>query len=185
LQYLDTSLCNVTHSLRDHRRSSTSQANDGRCLRQIGVPESARPVNINFGSYCKPALHILARIRETYSTKMAPSNRKEASPPRHQHHMAHASAANLAEPTTTVASDLATPLISCPVAHMDPAESPEPASHRVSKTTELLENILSFLPTNDIFTVQQVSKPWKEAIATSPSIQRKLFIRPTNQEPET
>jgi hypothetical protein len=99
--------------------------------------------------------------------------------------MAHTSATSLAEPATTVASDLETPLTPCPVAHMDSADSQQPASHRVFEAEELLENILSFLPVSKVFGVQRVSKSWKAAIAFSPSIQRKLFLSLTKQEPET
>jgi hypothetical protein len=98
--------------------------------------------------------------------------------------MAHTSAASATEPTTTVTSDLETPS-SPKMAHMDSAESSDSISHRVFETEELLENILSFLPANNIFTVQRVSKHWKAAIASSPSIQRKLFLRSTSKKPET
>jgi hypothetical protein len=98
--------------------------------------------------------------------------------------MAHASAASPTEPTTTVTSDLETPS-SPKMAQMDSAESSDSTSHRVFEREELLEIILSFLPASKVFGVQRVSKRWKAAIVASPSIQRKLFLRLTDQEPET
>lgn len=52
-----------------------------------------------------------------------------------------------------------------------------PACTSVLNKTELLLHIISFLPVNNIFNVQYVSKYWKTAISSSPSIQRKLFLR--------
>jgi hypothetical protein len=51
------------------------------------------------------------------------------------------------------------------------------ACSTVLSTTELLEQILSFLPFKKIFITQQVSKYWKEVIADSRDIQQKLFNR--------
>jgi hypothetical protein len=47
----------------------------------------------------------------------------------------------------------------------------------VLSTTELLEQVLSFLPFKKIFIAQRVSKYWKDVIADSPDIQQKLFNR--------
>ena len=50
--------------------------------------------------------------------------------------------------------------------------------HRaVLDTTELLECILSHLPMKQIFGVQRVSRLWKDAVARSPIIQEKLFLK--------
>jgi hypothetical protein len=51
------------------------------------------------------------------------------------------------------------------------------ARQQVFETTELLENIISFLPMRKIFTVQCTSKQWKAVIATSPGLQEKMFLR--------
>jgi hypothetical protein len=53
------------------------------------------------------------------------------------------------------------------------------AAHRaVFDTLELLEIIISFSPVSDILTVaQRVSRTWKDAVAKSPTIQTKLWLR--------
>jgi hypothetical protein len=51
------------------------------------------------------------------------------------------------------------------------------ACRKVFDTTELLEHIISFLPMKKIFTIQRVSKQWRAVIATSPSIEEKMFLR--------
>ena len=49
---------------------------------------------------------------------------------------------------------------------------------------ELLENILSALPANDIiFRAQQVCKDWKDVVATSPAIQTKLWLKSQASKP--
>ena len=67
--------------------------------------------------------------------------------------------------------------------HMD-LEEPRSACQSVFGTTELLENIISFLPMRNIFIVQSVSKQWRNVIANSPSIEEKMFLRikPTPKE---
>jgi hypothetical protein len=52
-------------------------------------------------------------------------------------------------------------------------------------TTEILENILSYLPNRTVFGVQRVCRQWRDAIAVSPTIQGKLFLRLRGQTPET
>jgi hypothetical protein len=52
-------------------------------------------------------------------------------------------------------------------------------------TTEILENILSYLPNRTVFGVQRVCRQWRDAIAVSPTIQDKLFLRLRGQTPET
>jgi len=56
-------------------------------------------------------------------------------------------------------------------------DDPRSACHKVLETTELLEHIISFLPMKKIFTIQRVSKQWRDVIATSPSIEEKMFLR--------
>lgn len=51
-------------------------------------------------------------------------------------------------------------------------------------TTEILENILSYLPNRTIFGVQRVCRQWRNAIAGSPTIQERLFLRLKHQTPE-
>jgi hypothetical protein len=55
--------------------------------------------------------------------------------------------------------------------------STQTACGTVLSTTELLEQILSFLPFKKIFITQQVSNYWKDVIADSPDSQQKLFNR--------
>ena len=69
----------------------------------------------------------------------------------------------------------------------EPFEPTEPRSacQDVLGTTELLEHIISFLPMKMIFTIQSVTKQWRDVIATSPSIEEKIFLRPKNTPKET
>lgn len=53
-----------------------------------------------------------------------------------------------------------------------------PACKEVLDTPELLENILSFLSFRNTFEVVRVSKKFKIAIESSPTISAKLFLRP-------
>ena len=62
--------------------------------------------------------------------------------------------------------------------------SEEIAFGRVLGTTELLERIICYLPMKKIIDVQRVSRQWKNVIASSPSIQKKLFKRRENKEQE-
>ena len=62
---------------------------------------------------------------------------------------------------------------------------PRSACQDVLGTTELLEHIISFLPMRKIFTVQQVSKQWRDIIATSPSIEEKMYLRLKTTPKET
>jgi hypothetical protein len=50
--------------------------------------------------------------------------------------------------------------------------------------TEILENVLSFLPPRTLFGVQRVSHLWKSTIAASPPIQEKMFLRIRTKTPE-
>lgn len=59
------------------------------------------------------------------------------------------------------------------------------ASRAVFHTSELVENILFYLPARDLFRVQRVSMSFKNAIANSRRIQEKLFLRKEPSEPET
>jgi hypothetical protein len=52
-------------------------------------------------------------------------------------------------------------------------------------TTEILENILSYLPNRTVFGVQRVCRQWRDVISGSPTIQDKLFLRLRGQTPET
>lgn len=51
-------------------------------------------------------------------------------------------------------------------------------------TTEILENVLSFLPPHTLFVVQRVSQQWRNVIAASPPIQEKMFLRCRIKSPE-
>lgn len=55
--------------------------------------------------------------------------------------------------------------------------SADVAFRRVFGTTELLEQIICYLPMKKVINVQRVAKQWKNVIAGSPSIQEKLFTR--------
>ena len=59
------------------------------------------------------------------------------------------------------------------------------AFRAVFHTSELVENILVYLPARDIFRVQRVSMSFNNAIANSRRIQEKLFLRKKTSEPET
>jgi hypothetical protein len=52
-------------------------------------------------------------------------------------------------------------------------------------TTEILENILTYLPNRAVFGVQRVCRQWRNTIASSPTIQEKLFLRLRHRTPET
>ena len=47
----------------------------------------------------------------------------------------------------------------------------------VLNTNELLESILAFLPPKQLFANQRVCKQWRDVIASSPELQRKMFLR--------
>lgn len=51
------------------------------------------------------------------------------------------------------------------------------ASQNVFETTELLEQIISYLPMKKIFTVQSVSHHWKNTIGASPGLQQRMWLR--------
>jgi hypothetical protein len=50
---------------------------------------------------------------------------------------------------------------------------------------EILENVLRFLPFQNVFGVQRVCRQWKNLIASSPAIQEKMFLRLRNDTSET
>jgi hypothetical protein len=51
------------------------------------------------------------------------------------------------------------------------------ARKAVFNTSELLENIISFLPARDILTkVPRLSRQWKTAVETSPTVRNKLWM---------
>lgn len=49
---------------------------------------------------------------------------------------------------------------------------------RALNLPEILESIMLQLPQCDIYVSQGVSKFWKDTVAQSPQIQRKLFFKP-------
>jgi hypothetical protein len=57
-------------------------------------------------------------------------------------------------------------------------KSLNPARQAVLNTTELLENILSYLPFQDLFVLQRVSRQLGAAITAAPGLQQKMFLRP-------
>ncbi|KAK8038983.1 hypothetical protein PG993_007394 [Apiospora rasikravindrae] len=62
-----------------------------------------------------------------------------------------------------------------------PVKAPEP--HIALIIPELLESILLYLDeTTLLVIVQRVSKPWRDLIATSPRLQRKLFLLPNESD---
>lgn len=99
--------------------------------------------------------------------------------------MGHTDAVGLADSSTNGSTNLKPSSITRAATCMNYSEDHESAAQRVLETNELLENILSYLPAKKVFVVQRVSKRWNNIIATSPSIQRKPFIRPANKERET
>jgi len=52
-------------------------------------------------------------------------------------------------------------------------------------TTEILEKVLSFLPSFNLFRLQRVCRQWRDLIARSPSIREKMFLRVCAKTPET
>jgi hypothetical protein len=58
------------------------------------------------------------------------------------------------------------------------------AAAQVGETAELVELILSYLPLLDIVTASVVSKTFRNVIFNSLTLQRKLFLRPTNALPQ-
>jgi hypothetical protein len=48
----------------------------------------------------------------------------------------------------------------------------------VFSTPEVIEEILSYLPPPELLVIQRVSWEWKNAIMSSPKLQRKLFFSP-------
>lgn len=55
---------------------------------------------------------------------------------------------------------------------------------QVLAVLELLEAIILQLPVRNIFQAQRISGTWRNAINTSPSIQEKLFIKPSGEPVE-
>lgn len=89
--------------------------------------------------------------------------------------MAYTDAVGLANKPTNGSINLKTSSITGDMTFTGPPEEHESAGQSVLETNELLENILSYLPAKKSFVIQRVSKRWNSIIATSPSIQRKLF----------
>ena len=63
-------------------------------------------------------------------------------------------------------------------------DAPGEARKAVLSTPELLENILVFLPARNIFGITRVSRALRDCVATSPTIQEKLFLRPSGPPKE-
>ena len=57
-------------------------------------------------------------------------------------------------------------------------------AQQVLNTTELLENILSFLPMPHVLGKSRVSRKWKAVIDNSPALQDKLFLRYKDSQAE-
>lgn len=57
-------------------------------------------------------------------------------------------------------------------------------AQQVLNTTELLENILSFLPMPHVLGKSRVSRKWKAVIDNSPALQNKLFLRHKGNQTE-
>ncbi|KAK5719790.1 hypothetical protein LTR17_015161 [Elasticomyces elasticus] len=55
------------------------------------------------------------------------------------------------------------------------------AAHKVLSLPELLEPILLDLSTRDLLFAQKVCKTWHEIIASTPSVQKALFFRPSTE----
>lgn len=60
-------------------------------------------------------------------------------------------------------------------------DRPACAASRVWETAELLENILTFLPTNHVLPLRSVKKSWNILIQESPSLRLHLFVYPNWQ----
>jgi hypothetical protein len=59
------------------------------------------------------------------------------------------------------------------------------AALKVLSTPELLEKLLTHLPTKTILSLRHVSKPWHALITTSPSLRLHLFLNPQWRRPST
>jgi len=57
-------------------------------------------------------------------------------------------------------------------------------AQQVVNTTELLEQILSFLPMQQVLGKSRVSRKWKATISGSPALRRKLFLRHRESQAE-
>jgi hypothetical protein len=64
----------------------------------------------------------------------------------------------------------------------EPADTLAPAA---LETTEILEQVLTYLSPQQLFSVQRVSRTWKSVIADSLAIQQKLFLRLHDKPKET
>ena len=58
------------------------------------------------------------------------------------------------------------------------------ARRAVFGTNELLENLLSYLPSRELFVLQGVCKSWRAVIAASPGLQERMFLRLQNATSE-
>jgi hypothetical protein len=59
----------------------------------------------------------------------------------------------------------------------DLATRSDASRQAVLNTSELLEGILAWLPPKQLFVGQRVCKQWRDAIASSPELQKKMFLR--------
>lgn len=59
----------------------------------------------------------------------------------------------------------------------DLATRADASRQAVLQTNELLEGILSLLPPKQLFVDQRVCKQWRDVIASSPELQKKMFLR--------
>jgi hypothetical protein len=62
-------------------------------------------------------------------------------------------------------------------------EGPECAVAKVLETTELLEHVLTFLPTSQILSLQQLNKTWHSLITSSPRLRLHQFVKPQWRRP--
>jgi hypothetical protein len=60
---------------------------------------------------------------------------------------------------------------------LDFSTGANPSRHDFLQTNELLEGILSFLPPRQLFVDQRFCKQWRDVVATSPELQKKMFLR--------
>jgi hypothetical protein len=62
-------------------------------------------------------------------------------------------------------------------------EHPECAVAKVFETLELLEHVLTFLPTSQILSLQQLNKRWNSLITSSPRLRLHHFVKPQWRRP--
>jgi hypothetical protein len=86
------------------------------------------------------------------------------------------------KPKDTAVAPLDSPRYTTQSREQKPTDAPPAAALKI---TEILEQILTYLSPQQIFSLQRVSRTWKSVIAGSPAIQEKLLLRFRDKPKET